>query len=590
MKRYVLTFLILGAFALYAAAGVVTPERAARYAESVLGMSSTPVAEMGSHNRAASRNGSQDPEYYVFNNPDGGWVVIAADDRVTPVLGYSDKGKFRVDDMPDNVSWWMDGVAKVIDNVRDMDMEAPESVRKAWIEIQERGLTTPDNAKTIQTALWDQIEPYNDLCPIVAGESKRSVAGCVATAMAIVMRYNSWPAWGTGVTAGYRTLSTDTYIPSDPIENHTYDWSNLPLTNASAETSGWTDAQKSQVAQIMYDCGVSVEMDYTSIGSSASSDYIPYAFRTYFSYSDKAMEVFRASYTEDEWLALIKSEIDADRVVLYCGNGDVGGHAFVCDGYDIEGKKLSINWGWGGDCNGFFTLDLPATEGFVFSDFQAAIIGIAPNTAVVNHNGVEQLLQYPYENMFGLRPVMPADMVKDKEIKFEIGYFMNYTDHKIDQDFQVRLMDKDGNVRQEGWPLSMSFPASDGFVYSDISAPAVLTVTPQVTDYFKLYIKKGDDWVPANQNHDLLPDADGICCGISPNPVIVLPETCTAGQEITLSLTLGFVPVKSVKWSLNGTEVQGDKVTLVQGENVIRADVEYHNDAEGTITAIVITE
>ena len=136
----------------------------------------------------------------------------------------------------------------------------------------------------------------------------------------------------------------------------------------------------------------------------------------------------------------------------------------------------------------------------------------------------------------------------------------------------------------------MSFPASDGFVYSDISAPAVLTVTPQVTDYFKLYIKKGDDWVPAVQNHDLLPDANGICCGISANPVIVLPDACSAGQEITLSLTLGFVPVRSVKWSLNGTDIQGDKVTLVQGENVIRADVEYHNDAEGTITAKVITE
>ena len=590
MKRYVLTFLILGAFALYAAAGVVTPERAARYAESVLGMSSTPVAENGPQNRAASRNGATDPEYYVFNNPDGGWVVIAADDRVTPVLGYSENGRFRVDDMPDNISWWMDGVAKVIDNVRDMDMESSDDVRKAWSVLQERYLTASGNSKTIKTALWDQIEPYNELCPMVAGDNTRSITGCVATAMAIVMRHNSWPAHGTGVINSYLTMSTNTYIPADPIENHTYEWNDMPMTNANDGKSVWKAAQKRQVAQLMYDCGVSVEMDYTSVASSASSDYIAYALKTYFSYSDKAMEVFRASYGVDEWLTLMKDEIDADRVVLYCGNGDVGGHAFVCDGYDIDGKKLSINWGWGGDCNGFFTLDLPATEGYVFSDFQAAIIGIAPNTADVNHNGVEQLLQYPYENLFGLRPVMPADMVKDKEIKFEIGYFMNYTDHKIDQDFQVRLMDKDGNVRQEGWPLSMSFPASDGYVYSDISAPAVLTVTPQITDYFKLYIKKGDDWVPANQNHDLLPDADGICCGISPNPVIVLPETCTAGQEITLSLTLGFVPVKSVKWSLNGTEVQGDKVTLVQGENVIRADVEYHNDAEGTITAKVITE
>ena len=302
------------------------------------------------------------------------------------------------------------------------------------------------------------------------------------------------------------------------------------------------------------------------------------------------MQVYRASYSVDEWLALMKDEIDAGRVVLYCGSGDAGGHAFVCDGYDIDNKKLCINWGWGGDCNGFFTLDLPATDGFVFSEFQSAIIGIAPNTADVTHNGVEDLLQYPYDNMFGLRPSMDADIVKGQEIRFEIGYFMNYADHDVDKDFKVVLMDSAGTVRQEGWTLSMSFPASNGYVYSDYSEPAVLTVTPQLTDYFKLFVKNGNDWVPANQNHDVLPDANGICCGISANPVIVLPETCTAGQEITLRLTLGVVPVKAVKWSLNGKEIQGNKVTLVQGENVIKADVEYHNDAEGTITAKVITE
>jgi hypothetical protein len=590
MKRYFLTSLLLGIFALYAAAGLVTPDRAAGYAAGLLGMSSTPVAENGPQNRAASRNGATDPEYYVFNNPDGGWVMIAADDRVTPVLGYSENGRFRVDDMPDNISWWMEGVAKVIDNVRDMDMEAPDDVRKAWSVLQERYLTASGNSKTIKTALWDQIDPYNELCPMVAGDNTRSITGCVATAMAIVMRHNSWPAHGTGVVNSYMTMSTNTYIPADPIENHTYEWNDMPMTNANDGKSVWKAAQKRQVAQLMYDCGVSVEMDYTSWGSSASSDYIPNALRTYFSYSDKAMQVFRASYSVDEWLALMKDEIDAGRVVLYCGSGDAGGHAFVCDGYDIDNKKLSINWGWGGDCNGFFTLDLPATEDFVFSEFQSAIIGIAPNTADVTHNGVEDLLQYPYDNMFGLRPSMNADIVKGQEIRFEIGYFMNYTDHDVDKDFKVVLLDSAGTVRQEGWTLSMSFPASNGYVYSDYSEPAVLTVTPQLTDYFKLFVKNGNDWVPATHNHDVVPDAKGICCGISPNPLIVLPDACTAGQEITLSLTLGFVPVKSVKWSLNGKEIQGNKVTLVQGENVIKADVEYHNDTEGAITAKVITE
>lgn len=574
----------------FALAGVVTPERAARYAGSLLGMSSAPVAETTGQNRAASRNGMQDPEYYVFNNPDGGWVIIAADDRVTPILGYSDKGKFTVDDMPDNVSWWMDGVARVIDNVRDMDLAASGDVRKAWSKVEDMLLTTAKNAKTIPSALWDQLEPYNDLCPVVAGENMRAVTGCVATAMAIVMRHNNWPAKGTGIIPGYRTNSTDTYIPSDPVENHTYDWSAMPLTDGKKAESRWTQAQKRQVAQLMYDCGVSVEMDYMYEGSSASSDYISRALKTYFSYSDKTMEVFRASYTEDEWLSIIHSEIDAGRLVLYCGNGDAGGHAFVCDGYKTDEKKLSINWGWGGEFNGFFALNLPATEDFVFSDFQTAIIGIAPDTADVTHSGVEQLVQYPYGNMFGLRPSMPADMVKGKEIKFEIGYFMNASDQKVDKEFKVALVDSAGNIRQEGWPLSLSFPASDGYVYSEYSEPTVLNVTPQLTDYFRLFIKNGNDWVPANNNHEMVPEADGICCGISANPIIVFPDACSAGQEISLSLTLGFVPVRSVKWSVNETALDGNKVTLVKGKNVIRADVEYHNDAEGTITATVMVE
>lgn len=590
MKRYVLSIFLLVTFAPLAWAGVVTPERAARYAESLLGMSSTPVAENGSQNRAASRNGAQDPEYYVFNNPDGGWVIIAADDRVTPILGYSDKGKFTVDDMPDNVSWWMDGVAKVIDNVRDLDMEASDEVRKAWSKVQDRLLTTSDNSITIPSALWDQLEPYNDFCPIVAGDINRSVTGCVATAMAIIMRHNRWPAQGTGVIAGYKTYSTETYIPSDPVGDHTYNWNNMPLTDAKKAESGWTQAQKRQVAQLMYDCGVSVGMDYMYEGSSASSDYIAYALQTYFSYSDKSMQVLRASYTEDEWLSIIRNEIDAGRLVLYCGNGDAGGHAFVCDGYKTDEKKLRINWGWGGEFNGFFALNLPATEEFSFDEFQAAIIGIAPNTADVIHSGVEQLIQYPYGNMFGLRPVMPADIVKDKEIKFEVGHFMNCSAHSVTKEFKVVLMDSAGNVRQEGWPVTMSFPASDNYVYYDYTEPAVLNVTPKFTDYFKLFMKDGDDWVPANNNHEIVPDADGVCCGITPNPVIVLPDACSAGQEISLSLTLGFVPVKSVKWSVNGSALQDNKVTLVQGKNVIQADVEYHNDSEGTITATVIVE
>jgi hypothetical protein len=74
-------------------------------------------------------------------------------------------------------------------------------------------------------------------------------------------------------------------------------------------------------------------------------------------------------------------------------------------------------------------------------------------------------------------------------------------------------------------------------------------------------------------NYDVLPGVDGVFCGVTPNPVIIVPDGCTAGETVKLSLTYGGSPVTETKWSLNGTEVEGDQVTLVQGKNTIRADV-----------------
>lgn len=581
MKRIVTLTLAL-ALAVAVKAEFVRSDVAARYAQGILGMREAPRAESTGPLRAKSRDCGNTPEYYIFNNPDGGWAIIAADDRVNPVVGYSLEGSFPTSGIPDNIRWWMDGVSDMIDAVRQTGQPAQDAVKSAWRTPRR----SPGAGKVeLETALWSQGSPYNDLCPIVTGENVRSVTGCVATAMAIIMRYNRWPAHGNGVIGGYTTTTAKTYIPAYSIDDHEYDWDNLPLSNASLGSAGWTSAQKSMVAQIMHDCGVAVNMDYTSKVSGTSSGDMLVAMQNNMSFSESSVLVSRSSYRLDEWYSLIKNEIDNGRVVYYGGDGDGGGHAFVCDGYDTDGSKLRINWGWGGAYNGFFTLDLYDSDlDLDFVNHQEAIIGLAPDTATVELENIVNLACFYYDGLYGIRPQGPTDIKKGTAIKFDLGWFMNSLNRKVTADLKICLEGKDGNMRQEGWYYTLKIPASDGYIYSDNTANDVLSVSPDLTDRFRLYIKNaGGQWEPMHGNYDILPDVDGIVCGVTRDPVIIVPDGCAAGQEIDLSLTYGFTHVKSVKWSVNGTVLDGNSVRLVQGSNAIRADVVYLDDTKGTI-------
>ena len=595
--RRIVTLALALALAVAVKAEFVRPDVAARYAQGVLGMKNLPQTENKGSLRSAARDGAANPEYYVFNNPDGGWIIIAADDRVNPVVGYSPDGVFRTSGMPDNLQWWMDEVADVINQVRESDVEAPASVRAAW-ELLRVG-TNPasqDNSKYLQTAFWGQDEPYNDLCPIAKGENVRSVAGCVATAMAIIMQYNRWPAHGIGVIGGYTTSTTKTYIQAYDITNHTYDWDLMcteSVTNGS--TWKWSTSQKQEVAKLIHDCGVSVNMDYSSEGSSAGSGSMMTALKEHMYYSDKAVLVSRSSYNTDKWMSLIKNEIDNNRVIYYAGQDKLGGHAFVCDGYSIDEddtskSQLHINWGWNGDCNGYYSLDLTIQK-FSFSDLQEAIIGLAPNTADVDIEETINLVCVPHDGFYGIEPLMPADMTSGSEFNFYAGWFVNNSDQPVDAEFKICLEDKDGNIMQDGWYLKIHFPSADDYIYSGETDKNKLVSSPRITDRFKLYIKdsKGD-WIPMNGNYELLPDVDGVVCGVIQDPVIVVPDNCSAGQEIELSLSLGFTHVRKVKWSVNGERLDANRVTLVQGDNEIRADVEYLDDSKGAIYRMLKVE
>ncbi len=587
MRKIIILTLAL-ACVLSVKAEFVRPDVAARYAQKAMGMSVQPQADDATALRAASRDGKEVlPRFYVFNNPDGGWMIISADDRISPVLAYSDNGQFHSTDMPENLEWWIDGVERSVDDIRKSDFKATAQVQAAW-----KSQTVMDGAtgrKVLETANWDQEEPYNMLCPVAKGENERSLVGCVAVAAAIVMRYNKWPAHGKGVVGGY-TTSGGTYIPAYSLNSHTYNWNDMPLSDCPTHLSDWTEDQLIQVAQLLHDCGVMSFMDYSANFSGSYEVYAKDGLVKNMSYSSESIRfLFKSNYDADKWLAVMKKEIDENRVILYRGESETNeGHAFVCDGYD-DGGKLHFNWGWGGRSNGFFAVDLGDYPLLYFNKHQGAIIGLCPENVHIEQTEQELFdIRRSGTGNYGINPILNNQgLTMGSRFAFSVGEFVPISVDKTSYELKICLLDKEGNIKQEGWNLKADI---DAFTINLNTQYDVLTVTPELGDVFMLYLKQKDGtWTPVKGNRDVVPDQEYVCCGVVYNPVILLPDDCSVGQTVDLKLSLCIRPVKSVKWSVNGQASDG-RLRLESGKTRIRADVNYLDDTRGYILRTVDLE
>ena len=282
----------------------------------------------------------ENPAYYVFNAKDnkGGFVIISGDDRTEEVLGYADNGMFDPEDIPENMRWWLDCYREQIERIRlGLGSPAPASPAKEPVE-------------PLVTTLWDQGSPYNLQCPKY--NNKRCVTGCVATAMAQILKY-----WGSGnetpSVPAYTTYSYQISVSALPAT--TFNWDIM----ADQYNSNQTDASAQEVAKLMRYCGQVVEMDYSPYGSGSS--VIPGDFINYFGFDRGAMSHNRSNYNSVEWEELVYNELKEMRPLYYEGLNISGGHAFVCDGYDGAGY-YHINWGWSGGSNGYFKLSVMNPE------------------------------------------------------------------------------------------------------------------------------------------------------------------------------------------------------------------------------------
>ncbi len=285
--------------------------------------------------------------FYIFNAPDnGGFTIVSADDRLPLILGFSESGSFDDRRMPDNMRWWLGEYQKEISTFLREDPSMPSVASRAR---RMRKKVDREPVTPLLKTTWDQTAPYNNDCPVDTRTGQRSVTGCVATAMAQVMKYHEWPLHPQGSANGVI------------FNNTTLDWENMRDSYANYN---WTSAQAAAVALLMRQCGASVSMQYSSYASGAYSFNVPNALIEYFDYNPSMQIQYRDYFTQNQWNDMVYEELAARRPVYYSGQSNAGGHAFVCDGY-LGNDLYHFNWGWSGYQDGYFRLNAlnPSTGG-----------------------------------------------------------------------------------------------------------------------------------------------------------------------------------------------------------------------------------
>lgn len=437
------------------------------------------------------------PNLYIFN-AEPGFVVMAADDCVQPILGYSLTGRFVAENMPTNVSGWLQGYNDEIQYAIDNGLKASDETTRLWKDLIEENSkaakTTTVVAPLVQTT-WDQngfhyysggqwlvFELYNNLCPYDYYAGERTVTGCVATAMAQIMKFWNYPAHGIGSHSYIPLTRPDLGEQYADFGSTNYNWSNMP--NALSNTS--TEEEIYAIATLMYHCGVSVNMMYdisSNGGSGAYSEDIPDALINYFNYKTTANLKLKSDYSNNDWIDLLKTELNASRPIEYNGRGAAGGHAFVCDGYDSN-NNFHFNWGWSGNNDGFFALTSlnPGSGGaggggYDFTQQQNAILGIEPSTTIPSPSNLTYTLSGSQDVTLSWEASIGASSYNVYRNNTLIGNVTSttYTDTAPygTNDYFIRAMDSDGQL---------SLPSNTVTVTIDYPTPVVDDLAAIVSD------------------------------------------------------------------------------------------------------------
>lgn len=380
---------------------------------------------------------STNEAYYIFNGLDKGFVIVSGDERMPAILAYSDNSIFECEELPPATRYWLDCFEETY-----LRLNGTES---SFLPESSLSLTEENNVEPLLGKIkWGQEDPFNKFCPSYS--SDKCLTGCVATAMAQVMRFHGYPERGKG-QIDYYTSSNHLHVSRD-LSNDFFDWeSMLECYNNGNYQKSNADA----VATLMVSCGTAVKMDYGTSNQGGSGAYqadLLSAFIDNFGYDTDAAILTRSYFTTREWHDFLIKELEEGRPVNYSGQSPRdGGHSFVIDGYHISTANVypdyHINWGWNGDCDGYYQIAdlLPKEDGQNvtidgFNSSQQMTVGIRPNDGIDNNNFVlaTEKLQ-----------VSTTETTPGSTIRVYTASMCNFSYQKFSGYFSVVLVGENGN-------------------------------------------------------------------------------------------------------------------------------------------------
>lgn len=370
MKR-ITSLAIMSATTLALLAAPLTPEQALRRVQGNSALKTPSKSGTSMKLSFSMQTQKGEPAVYIFDRPaSSGYLIVSADDTATPLLGYADSGSFDANNMPPQLEWWLSEYASQI------DYASANGIKNTYAPIANKKEIAP-----LVKTKWNQGTPYNNLCPSV--NNVKCPSGCVATAMAQVMKFWNYPEVGTGrVTATLPSGGTGEGFIN--LAQKPFDWNNMIDSYSGYD---YTNEQGNAVATLMQAAGYAAKMNYAPGGSGALSINAAISLSKNFKYNPNIQYLQRLYFNASEWNEIVYNELAAGRPILYGGQSTSVGHEFVCDGYDGNGY-FHFNWGWGGMSDGYFILDAlnpnsvgtGGGAGGGYNSRQDIIIGIQPSS------------------------------------------------------------------------------------------------------------------------------------------------------------------------------------------------------------------
>ena len=402
--------------------------------------------------------------YYVFNNDAGGFVIIAGDDAVAPVLGYTSTGAFDANNLPEGLKDLLKSYEQQIAALGKNYKANTTSTRAEFT-----------GEKLLNTAKWNQGAPFNKYTP------NNYVTGCVATAGAIVMKHHGYPAKGVG-SHSYTWNGQNLTASFE----HDYDWANMPV-----RYTGDNDAAFDGVARLMSDLGIAVNMQYANGGSASALEDLVTALKKYFGYSKYARHLKIEDLGAEAWNGRLRAEIDANRPVLYAASdANVGGHSFVIDGYKDE--SFSVNWGWGGYCDGFYRIgalnpEVDGTpQGDQYNSSQAAVFALQPS------DGKEVLSNLRFIKVDGYLETMNmnvTDVKAGKDLTLYLLPLQSYGENSYTGKIAIALKNAKGEIREVFAETGIK-ELEHGYYIDQYLLGGACTVDAQEGDYLAIVSKE----------------------------------------------------------------------------------------------------